>query len=1133
MKRHFLIAFSLLISFSITAQNWQTVRENPSPKTRIDLLSSNIESSTLMFSFDRFELIDISVNGKSSSIPMLDEATSLLIKDAPDLKKLTASVIIPDMAEMSVKVISSSFKDFKNINIAPSKGNLTRDINPNTVPYSYGKAYKENKFFPDVLASLNDPYILRDYRAQTIVVYPFQYNPITKTLRVYYDITVKISKKSNNGKNQFVRNNQPKKLITEYSSIYQYQFKNYSNSSKYTAVSEVGNMLIISDTNYMATMQPLVDWKNQSGRKTEIVNVASIGTTASAIKAYVTNYYNTKGLTFLLLVGDAAQIPTNTLSSGHSDNAYGYLTGNDSYPELFVGRFSAQTIADAQTQVERTITYELNPNVSGAYGKCVGIASEQGPGDDNEYDYEHIRNMQTDLMAYTYNQKFEFFDGSQGGLDASGDPSPSQVATTLNSGAGLVLYTGHGSTTAFSSSGFSNSNVNNLTNTEVLPFIWSVACVNGNFVSNTCFAEAWLRATNNSNPTGAIATLMSTINQSWDPPMDAQDEMVDILVETYSNNIKRTFGGLSMNGCMKMIDDYNTQGATMADTWNIFGDPSLMIRTDTPQAIVVTHTPTVFLGANQFQINCNENGALAALTINNQIIGTGLVSGGTVNISFSALTNIDTMKLVVTAYNKIPYVIDIPIIAAIGPYVTLKANTINDLNGNNNAQADFGESIQLNVILENIGISVANGVSAILSTNDQYITIIDSTANWGNIVDSTTSTQINAYSVSIANNVPDNHTAIFELKIQDSNSNNWTSSLNLLINAPKFQVGNLTVDDFANGNGNGKLEPGETATITIESKNIGHSKCSNVIGLLTSSSMKASVINAYFQLDTLDANSSKNASFTVKVDSTLPLGTTFGLIYDFGAGAYNTQHTFYIEIGVVDEDFESGDFSKFNWGVTISHPWTISTEAYAGQYCMKSGVINNSQSTIMSLTLDVLIDDTISFYKKVSCENDPWGEDYDFLEFFINNTSMGKWDGIINWSKEEFAVAAGTTIFKWVYTKDNMQSAGSDCAWIDNIIFPPIATPASINDVERNMSFEIYPNPFKDKFTLKIENPIQSKINIEIYNSFGQVVKSVYNNLPIGQQSIDVNCMDLNSGLYFCRIITKDYSETKKIILTR
>ena len=94
----------------------------------------------------------------------------------------------------------------------------------------------------------------------------------------------------------------------------------------------------------------------------------------------------------------------------------------------------------------------------------------------------------------------------------------------MNAGRGMINYCGHGSDTSWGSTGFNNSNVNALVNDNMLPVICSVACVNGNFPNQTCFAEAWLRATNNGEPTGAVATYMSTVNQSWDPPMEGEDE---------------------------------------------------------------------------------------------------------------------------------------------------------------------------------------------------------------------------------------------------------------------------------------------------------------------------------------------------------------------------------------------------------------------------------------------------------------------------------------------------------------------------------------------------------------------------------------------------------------------------------
>src|SRR5205814_817154 len=110
------------------------------------------------------------------------------------------------------------------------------------------------------------------------------------------------------------------------------------------------NMLIISYASYMSAMQPLVDWKIRKGIAVDMVSVTTAGGTATAIQSYIVNYYNTHNLKYVLLVGDAAQVPTLTASAGASDPSYGFIIGNDSYPEVFVGRFSAESLADVNTQ---------------------------------------------------------------------------------------------------------------------------------------------------------------------------------------------------------------------------------------------------------------------------------------------------------------------------------------------------------------------------------------------------------------------------------------------------------------------------------------------------------------------------------------------------------------------------------------------------------------------------------------------------------------------------------------------------------------------------------------------------------------------------------------------------------------
>lgn len=702
----FTTTFTFLFYTVIIAQvNVNTNTQQKVKNTEIKLVSSDIETTVIDVTINNHSLLLADPNNDNLFKVSADEAVYMQVAGAPDLSKIATSIIIPDDAEMQVEVLSSFYTDYQNIEIAPSKGNLLRTVDPSTIPFEYGAPYSKDEFFPNKLTDLGDPYILRDFRGQVVNVYPFQYNPISKVLRVYSDISVKVSRKSNNGINVFNRTKQFTKVDQEFKEIYKNHFLNLEKSPMYTPLDEHGNMLIICYESYMTAMQPFVDWKNTIGIPTEMISVTTAGGTSSAIQTYVANYYNTNGLTFLLLVGDAAQCPTLSSNGGGSDNMYGYISGGDYYQEILIGRFSAESTAHVTTQVNRTIDYELTPNTtSGLFEKCIGIGSDQGPGDDNEYDYEHQRGILTDFMGFTYSTEYELFDGSQGGLDAAGNPTPATLSPILNSGAGVITYTGHGADDQFVTTGFSNTDVNALTNTDMWPFIWSVACVNGNFTAGTCFAEAWLRATSGGQPTGAVATFMSTINQSWDPPMEAQDEFVDILIESYPSNIKRTFGGISVNGLFKMNDTY--QDYAMTDTWTIFGDPSVMVRTADPMTMTVTHQPTINMGSTQMVVNCDVEDAFIALTINHQIIGTGYASGGSATITFNMLTQIDTITVAATAFNYIPYIGDVLIVNS----VQNDAAPLSILQPQSNYNCS-GMTVYPTVVLENMGINNLTSVT--------------------------------------------------------------------------------------------------------------------------------------------------------------------------------------------------------------------------------------------------------------------------------------------------------------------------------------------------------------------------------------------------------------------------------------
>jgi len=554
---------------------------------------------TINYKISEFTSKEVIIEGNSYLKLLLDDESNSIQKGKPELPNICRSIIIPDNLQMQTKVTDSQYQEFDDIQIIPSKGHLPRSIDPEEVPYGFDEIYNENIWFPEEIAILREPYILRDFRGIVVEFNPFQYNPVQKKLRFYTDVTIEIYAKSFEKTNVIIRDGLPSKIDVDFSKIYSNHFINLNTifNNQYDPVEEQGNMLVIIYDDFWDSMVPFVQWKNMKGIPTEIVNVSTIGN-ANAIKTYIENYYEEYGLTYVLLVGDAEQVPTlytSPYTPSATDPSYSYIVGDDNYQDLFIGRFSAQNTDQLETQIERSIEYEKYPQPSANwYHNGTGIASNQGPGDDGEYDNEHMDNIRDDLLDYTYTIVDQIYDPTA---------TSAMVTTALNDGRSIVNYCGHGSPTSWGTTGFNNNNVNALTNDNMLPFISSVACNNGQFDDyDTCFAEAWLRATNDGEPTGAIGMFASTQSQSWNPPMDAQDEIIDILIETYEENIRTAFGALCFEGTMHMMDEYGPSCYSETDTWTVFGDPSLQVRTDTPSEMTVNHDIIIPIGSTEFEV---------------------------------------------------------------------------------------------------------------------------------------------------------------------------------------------------------------------------------------------------------------------------------------------------------------------------------------------------------------------------------------------------------------------------------------------------------------------------------------------------------------------------------------------------
>ncbi|HQQ68344.1 MAG TPA: C25 family cysteine peptidase, partial [Candidatus Cloacimonadota bacterium] len=601
----------------------------------------------LQYHISTLEAEQIQIGGQTWHHIFLQEEGHLQLKGEPQLPVINRSIIIGNNAKMKLEVFDVEYTDLK-LAIAPSKGVITRDIDPQTVPYEFGATYLSGSVYPSKIATLSDPYILRDFRGITVQTTPFAYKADTQTLRVYTSYKVRIYADGKDKRNT-LSGNRPS-ISRAFFTLYENHFINFP-SYRYTPVDDsFGKLLVVCPTSYLTAIQPWINWKKQKGIDTELVEWSSIGSTAAQLQTYIQNSYNQdNSLTFVQLVGDAAQIPTLIFNGGGSDPSFSLVAGSDNYPDIFIGRFSAENTDQLTIQLNRSIVYERDATTTDTWlSRAMGIASDQGGGslgDNGESDIAHMNNIRSDLLGYGYTSVDQIYDPGA---------TASTVTTTVNAGRGFINYIGHGSTTAWNTTGFNYNNAMALTNGGKNPFIMDVACVNGNFANSTCFAEGWMRNPNG----GAITIYASTINQSWNSPMRAQDEVTDLWIA----NAKSSAGGYYYSGSCKMMDVYgntsSSDGVKMFKTWHIFGDASLMVRSQTPQAMTVDHPSQIIIGASSMNISTSVPNALVSLTYDNQIYARGTTdSSGNLVLSLSGLPTQSTIfTITVTAYNRVTYI---------------------------------------------------------------------------------------------------------------------------------------------------------------------------------------------------------------------------------------------------------------------------------------------------------------------------------------------------------------------------------------------------------------------------------------------------------------------------------------------
>ncbi len=528
----------------------------------------------------------------------------------PEILSKQANLTVDPTQEYTTELVDSEIREFSLAHpYLPSRGEILRSQDPEKVPYIVNPESLRSGAYPEQTLEQSESFLIRNVSGYTLRFAVNQVDNAAQQARIYKRLVFRVKP---TGQMLPARAGVAlsRKVAPEIYGALQGMFLNAVPAATTGAMSasvdraawpyelgDQGHILVIYTARDASAIQPYIDHKRSLGFTVQTQQVA----TGTNVKSTIQSAYNANpNILYVQLVGDWADLKCDTTtSSGETcatDTALGLVSGNDNYLDLIVGRFSAESTADVTAQVNKAIAYETGGSKTWMKkGLCMASPEGAGQGDDGESDVQHENIIKTNKL--TTNGGFTSIATA---YDSPSTAPLSAATTPINAGLGLINYTGHGIHYGWATTGLNITAVNSLTNGSATPIIFSVACVVGQYNTQTCFAEAWLRKANG----GAVAAVMSTIYQPWLPPMKAQDYMNDLYTGGYNyttnpgdgtntDHGKSTLGSVVMNAFNLMMgESQDTSSVQTVKSWVIFGDAALRTSpASTPSTPVITTHP--------------------------------------------------------------------------------------------------------------------------------------------------------------------------------------------------------------------------------------------------------------------------------------------------------------------------------------------------------------------------------------------------------------------------------------------------------------------------------------------------------------------------------------------------------------
>ena len=539
------------------------------------------------------------------------------------------------------------------------------------------------------------------------------------------------------------------------------------------------DVVLFTSSELGTVIGPLRDWLMRKGYFTDVVVVDTLSypgrDTPEKMRNLLIEKFATKGLKYVILAGDYQHVPVRygylpystyevpadmyfgDLDGGDWDangnSRFGEMDGDsvDLFHDIYVGRLPFDDVDDINNFVHKDTTFELVPDTAALNNALFP----------SEWLWQNIDfsgkivnlNIIRALQAY-----------STWEIDSGLNMTSSQAIASVNAGLQQFHFAGHGSQTAFGST-FSTGNIPSLTNVAMPCVVMSMACHCGWFdTSSDCLGEMFVNATNG----GAVATLLNA-RYGWGAP-PAMGPNSNLNTQFYHNFLK----GYTVGQSHGLARDFlrNESFSQMTMRWAMYtntlqGDPTMRMWRAVPAELAVIHPDTIAAvpQAVQVQVDCGDEavrGARVAITHMGELLGRAVTnSRGYAWVHMPEVQDTFTLKLSVSAQDAAMYEAPMSAVAGYAGALVVPHNFWAD---DGNGRLDPGDDVDAYVVVKNIGNSPAYGASGHLLTYSPYVTITDSTSDYGDIFEGDTA-RGDVYHIKVEADCPQGHVAEFVLTV--------------------------------------------------------------------------------------------------------------------------------------------------------------------------------------------------------------------------------------------------------------------------------------------------------------------------------------------------------------------------------